>query len=477
MRDYFDPSYETEGPLIIPSDPLQYAHRRHQHDDTVTSTSMARSRSTISREDGSSSMSIKTTIPVTNEPSNAKRPVSLMYEGEDNAVSTSCLDCQSLQSSLKRVKLSCSPGELRLQHDLKMLSPHEWQVEGTPQDQNGDYHTTIWTHVSTRARLKLVDSLRLYLFLPTDATVGFNHKNSNQRHQHHHQHHHHHYGRYHWRMMIQIPRMFPHRPPVVLRMEGNLWVKQIVISETPPARSRLSRSLLRSPPSSPSILEMHHVLEHTTNRPILTPPMFSALSLSHNNIAEGMSNNNNNYSYQIFDDGKTVVWDKWSPIATLGDLLDVLLSVANQERDAASGTAAVVMQTDNRLSNESSRVVLPEERGWTWSPVSSSVLSSCHCEQSTNISKVVVDQKEFSMLRHTTNTHTSKPYCEEEHKLEDATMNMGYSPMATKFLTPNRFDVGYDKDRQGVDGEFSSHHLLRSQQNWEEMGDGMMEIN
>jgi len=101
----------------------------------------------------------------------------------DRTESAGSLDCQSLQRSLKRVRLSSSPGELRLQLDLRhLVMSREW------------IHTAedIWYWPRTACRLEQcqVDPLRLIFYLPQQfATV--------------------------W---IQIPRMYPHRPPTVTRI-------------------------------------------------------------------------------------------------------------------------------------------------------------------------------------------------------------------------------------------------------------------
>jgi len=103
---------------------------------------------------------------------------------------SSPLDCQSLQSSLKRVRLSCSPGELRLQRDLRSLKG--W--DAVSQD--------CWARLGG-AHLTLENPLRLIL---------------------------HSEGARFW---IQIPRMYPHRPPTIARMEGVTWMRHVVVQDTP----------------------------------------------------------------------------------------------------------------------------------------------------------------------------------------------------------------------------------------------------
>jgi hypothetical protein len=113
------------------------------------------------------------------------------------------LDCRSLQSSLKRVRLNCSPGELRLQRDLKFLSmEHNWnQINercwSFANDEEGD----------SNIQLHLADSLKLVLQY---SETG--------------------------RIWIQIPRMYPHQPPVITRIEG-LWMERIMVHVVAPDAS------------------------------------------------------------------------------------------------------------------------------------------------------------------------------------------------------------------------------------------------
>jgi hypothetical protein len=111
----------------------------------------------------------------------------------DRTESTSSLDCQSLQRSLKRVRLSSSPGELRLQLDLRhLVMAQDWV-------QLAD---DVW-HLPTRhCRLEQchVDPLRLILDLPAADPMG--HVTGTTR------------------LWLQIPRLYPHRPPAVTRIRA-----------------------------------------------------------------------------------------------------------------------------------------------------------------------------------------------------------------------------------------------------------------
>jgi len=112
--------------------------------------------------------------------------------------SSSSLDCVSLQSSLKRVRLSCSPGELRLQRDLLALPSYGWRLLPSGGECNDvwDSHPK-W--LCANAELQMLDPLRLKL------TMGQ------------------------CRVWIQIPRMYPHKPPTITRTENTetLWIRDV----------------------------------------------------------------------------------------------------------------------------------------------------------------------------------------------------------------------------------------------------------
>lgn len=110
----------------------------------------------------------------------------------DRTDSTSSLDCQSLQRSLKRVRLSSSPGELRLQLDLRQLAQNKEWVQ-TAED--------VWHCPRTKCRLEQcqADPLRLVFCLPSCSSCSCNASAT--------------------RIWIQIPRMYPHRPPTVTQIQ------------------------------------------------------------------------------------------------------------------------------------------------------------------------------------------------------------------------------------------------------------------
>ncbi len=274
--------------------------------------------------------------------------------------SSSSLDCQSLQSSLKRVRLSCSPGELRLQRDLRFLPSMGWQPEEDQDSKDSSVPFLVdsnpkWYFQShdVVAELQLLDPLRLMLSIQHPQRCS--------------------------RLWIQIPRMYPHRPPVIPRVE-NMAMDQIIIVDEPPGMPQGQDTASETP-------------------------------------------------------GPTVIYQGWSPVRQLGDLLGFLLKTsAQQPIHARSSSAASTSGFDTRSnSNQIS------------TEVSLAMTSESFSSSPTDVSSSVTDGR---IGRPTTGTSL---YFMDEHKMDDAMGYRRYSSeqsghnMASQVLLPNRFDVGYGK--------------------------------
>jgi hypothetical protein len=137
--------------------------------------------------------------------------------GDTNSSSSNLfLDCESLQHSLKRVRLSSSPGELRLQRDLRhLVLSSRWipvdedlwclqQTHSQQQQSHGDNAAgaprTPATNSNNGVQLQRLTTatLKLTVVLPRTRI-----KDNQQTTAH---------------VWLQIPRLYPHRPPVVNRI-------------------------------------------------------------------------------------------------------------------------------------------------------------------------------------------------------------------------------------------------------------------
>jgi len=149
--------------------------------------------------------------------------------------SSSSFDCLTLQHSLKRVRLSSSPGELRLSSDLNELvtgnglrtktlastTKTTVEEEEAPWEQNKEDE---WECPARQWRLERcpVDPLRLFFFCPASGQVNHNYLYNNNNH---HFNHNHNINSNNNAdgvvcLSLQFPRIYPHKPPKATRQES-----------------------------------------------------------------------------------------------------------------------------------------------------------------------------------------------------------------------------------------------------------------
>ncbi|KAL3792870.1 hypothetical protein HJC23_004795 [Cyclotella cryptica] len=218
--------------------------------------------------------------------------------------SPSPLDCQSIGQSLKRVKISTSPGELRLDRDIELLlSSKTW----TSTENNSPNGGRINEISSQNARLVRdpVDPLRLRL------TV----LRSMER----------------WMFLIQMPRMYPHVPPVVTRVsrdaaQENLdgWMgghRSLTAAEAMVASSVMQRA---EPP----------VPERVVIRAL--PPSRAGdvcTSQCDDWDMEGCGDPYSEDNSPLLEiDAATAVYRCWSPVSSLGELIEFLMGIPEKRR-------------------------------------------------------------------------------------------------------------------------------------------------
>ena len=300
------------------------------------------------------------------------------------------LDCHSLQSSLKRVRLSCSPGELRLQRDLRNLVTEQgWNQVGE--------HCWNLEDVASLEQVTKQDPLRLLLLVRCGGVGG--HGQST--------------GETTWkRCWITIPRMYPHRPPVISRIEdmpsdnGQPTTKD----QTAPGWDSFTGN-----PFS----RQHHLQLQNRSRPAVeriviheAPPNGQAPSVPC---------------------GSTVVYNHWSPIMRLGDLLSFVLNVLF-EQDNTDGCEINNGMTEASLSNG----CLPPD---TVSRPSSAARRSDFSHRNT--------QYILSSSSSASSTSPTNTFFVEEHKMEDSISGVSdfhsNQPTDLNYFPPNRFDAGYGK--------------------------------
>ena len=346
-------------------------------------------------------------------------------------------DCNLLQSSLKRVRLSRSPGEFRLQRDLKTLDAIQWGSSHVAANAL-NFSSTTWIHRSTGTRLTMMDSLRICLFLPITAMQASGQYTAdiiNPEQQYHHQLHSYHRD-YRWRIMIQIPRMYPHSPPVVTQIDG-LSLENIVISEKPPHQHppTFSRNG-RNESDGASINSTRGV---TTFGSLLFTESQLARSQSSNTMSSTETQGTSSELSMLDGSGKTIEWKQWSPITGLGELLNFLLGAATSNLSSTtsgknSGMGAAVVGT--RKNDFQTSMAVQTAR---MSSSSSSSLSSVSSASSLS-------------SRGNRNRENVRAFLHRNNTVADTSMMTDDNPAASSddlsgasFLSPNRFDVGYGK--------------------------------
>lgn len=369
--------------------------------------------------------------------------------GEKRNSSDENADCNMLQSSLKRVRLSRSPGEFRLQRDLKTLDAIEWGSSHVASNAL-NFATTTWIHRNTGARLTMVDSLRICLFLPMTAAQQNRKCSTSVDPEQQYQHQLHSYHRdYRWRIMIQIPRMYPHSPPVVTRIEG-LSLDTIAINELPPGvqhhpsrndKSKNENDGGASVRSSPGV---------TTSESLFFTESQLARSTSCKSITSTEAHNGS-LAPSVVGNTKVIEWNQWSPITGLGELLTFILGVAESNLSATPLISMMTAISATMNINESKTNFEPSMAFNTsrMSHSSSSSLSSV-----SSASSISSWGKRFS-INHENDRATSwrggsNAVAETMMSDENATtISIRTNVSGESFLSPNRFDMGYGKSGAG----------------------------
>ena len=361
--------------------------------------------------------------------------------------SSSCLDCQSLQSSLKRVRLSSSPGELRLQRDLRHLETSSttgsWQ---RVRDEASDHDVWVWhppaPPVSVRSlsktaagprhpqiELRQLESLRLRLTYDNSVVV--------------------------W---IQVPRMYPHKPPIISRIVYNnnnhttaqlqqqqhsKEIQNILVQEAPPMRAAGEEKSA----TAASTAQLH---QQTPGSEISSS---SASSPDNNqeNLAYHLSNNG-------FHDANTVVYHNWSPVQRLGNVLEFVISVLEQQQRQQDNNHCNLPLT---YSSSSLSSTAPIDRAFSSSSASWSRRNSSSSIGSTSHGGGI---EGFFQPRSSFPTAEERKTCHQE---EDMMMGIARDedgqPLGEEFLNPKRFDVGYDREKPPITMDMDVHSHVQYQ--------------
>ena len=344
---------------------------------------------------------------------------------------SSPLDCYSLQSSLKRVRLSRSPGEFRLQKDLANLGG--WERIAPPQTHSHTLQPQPEYWRKGPARLVVEDSHRVILTLDNSSQIQqqqMQFQGQNQFHS----------APPPSKFWIQVPRMYPHRPPAVARMENVSWMRHVVIQDAPPARAADEYNF-----------EHNHTAGTTSD---MDP------SLQHMKHAT-----------DICEDG-TVVF-QWNPVMHLGNLLDFLMESKNRQPSVNTGVV-------NSINTASPNQTHSTNFNHNAAQVSPTMSRDCDDATMGTFSNVhfVEEHKMEDLGQSFRNRHQWKqqqqqqPHAQTQYGMSNPTKDNNI------YFAPNRFDMGYGKYMDMLaPGAGPSSHQYQQHHYQNQHGGNAMDMN
>lgn len=224
-----------------------------------------------------------------------------------------------------------------------------------------------------------------------------------------------------WTFFIQMPRMYPHAPPAVIRVSRE--------TTTPGGEDvRGGYSGWGSSPwgqgrASAAIVASSGVHSHT-EPPVPEQIMIMSRPIPHYlNDAENAAGNSNGAAtpVPVEFDVATCVYNDWSPISTLGDLIDFLTGIPSIRREKWTRQDWLRHEQDPRNPNCAHARMTPLPVGHpTISPSSS---DAAHMLTDMDDGDDLQAMADDSMSGHT----------------------LGDGKHTNVFLNPNRFDMGYDR--------------------------------
>ncbi len=235
---------------------------------------------------------------------------------------TSPFNCNSIGQSLKRVKISTSPGELRLEKDLEILNQNQWTCCSSQNNNYVPVQPSPWRsnaistsrsngelcHKNARLVRDPVDPLRLRL---TCLHQPFSQSLFER-----------------WTFMIQIPRMYPHLPPLITRV-----TRELISNENMAHISNISNGSASTFIVASSVMQASEPPEVEQILIRSPPPPRNKYDAVNTELHNNIHNRHHDNSKFLSIDEATAVYNSWSPVSTLGDLLDFLIAIPTKRRE------------------------------------------------------------------------------------------------------------------------------------------------
>lgn len=361
---------------------------------------------------------------------------------------SSPLDCQSIGQSLKRVKISTSPGELRLDRDIESLilggrwastaqAPGAVPIEGgwprhggTASPRGGRIHGELFRHDARLAR-DPVDPLRLRLtYFPPPPPTADRHSGT---------------GRpssplppERWTFLIRMPRMYPHVPPVVARVTRDFSQNNENASHLGNRNVSCDYNYYSASTTIVASSALRAQVEPPVPQQIFVRPLPPT---PHSGFRDG----GDDRGPELSDiDRVTAVFDSWSPVSSLQDLIDFLVGIPSRRREWWS------VESNRKRPQQQHRVLGYHVSGASpmEQPTIAPVTSSAHARQYQHY-QAFHQPKQQQILPSDTNCNMEDDGDIKivESMMEDARHGFTGERHANPF-TENRFDVGYPKPCQ-----------------------------
>ncbi|KAL7532476.1 hypothetical protein ACHAXR_004653 [Thalassiosira sp. AJA248-18] len=371
---------------------------------------------------------------------------------------SSSLDCHSIGQSLKRVKISTSPGELRLDRDFEsLMKSNVWtstaQSPVGPIDHNNNSssrpcHTNhgsspvpSWDRrgsrihselCSTNARLLRdpVDPLRLRLTclhhhqLPTNNNARSSSPIPPER----------------WTFLIQMPRMYPHVPPVITRVTRDFVPNN---NENMAYLGNRNVDYYSNSNYASAAIVASSVMQSHVEPPVPEQILIQPLPPTPNSGLHGVNNNNHHHHHgsKLLDiDVATAVFNSWSPVSSLEDLIAFLMGIPARRRDWWG------MENNRRHHQQQQRLL----RNHGITPLGQPTIAPA-----TNSFSDGRQQEHFQSFCHSKQQQQQHHFSSHSDMEDDGEMNFAESMMEDAGAIPterrvnpfatNRFDVGFDR--------------------------------
>lgn len=292
-------------------------------------------------------------------------------------------------SSFKRVKISTSPGELRLDRDIEcLLHSSKWapSKENNPPHQHGRL-IELCRHNATLIR-DAVDPLRMKLIVW-------------------------HGSRERWTFFLQLPRMYPHVPPVVSRVSREILPESGVYDVSASAVMVASSVMQRGEPPVPEKVLVRSL-----------PPSRAGECVDNMDCAS-----HEDGLWEI--DSATSVYRQWSPVSSLEELIDFLITIPERRRQWWSVES-------NR------RAHLQSMRSCSMTPVMQNLSMQSAVQTMQYSNQIMCSPKRCQKEPQMQHTQFPSSPCDMEAESLEA---IEHSPFIA-----NRFDVGYER------GAMMRHH-------------------